>query len=97
MSRGVNKVILVGHLGKDPETKYMPSGGAVTQTLMGAPHPYGGAQGTTLLGAGGTALGAPGRTARAALQTAMAAGTGGAGAVVGANAAAAITTKRQLF
>lgn len=27
---GVNKVILVGHLGKDPETRYMPSGGAVT-------------------------------------------------------------------
>jgi single-strand DNA-binding protein len=30
MSRGVNKVILVGNLGRDPETKYMPSGGAVT-------------------------------------------------------------------
>lgn len=30
MSRGVNKVILVGHCGKDPETRYMPSGGAVT-------------------------------------------------------------------
>ncbi|GMG88614.1 single-stranded DNA-binding protein [Biformimicrobium ophioploci] len=30
-SRGVNKVILVGNLGQDPETKYMPSGGAVTQ------------------------------------------------------------------
>lgn len=30
MSRGVNKVILVGNLGKDPETRYMPSGGAVT-------------------------------------------------------------------
>lgn len=30
MSRGVNKVILVGTLGKDPETRYMPSGGAVT-------------------------------------------------------------------
>ncbi len=29
-SRGVNKVILVGNLGNDPETKYMPSGGAVT-------------------------------------------------------------------
>ncbi|BFM19584.1 single-stranded DNA-binding protein [Gilvimarinus japonicus] len=29
-SRGVNKVILVGNLGQDPETKYMPSGGAVT-------------------------------------------------------------------
>ncbi len=30
MARGVNKVILVGNLGKDPETRYMPSGGAVT-------------------------------------------------------------------
>ncbi len=30
MSRGINKVILVGHLGQDPEVKYMPSGGAVT-------------------------------------------------------------------
>lgn len=28
--RGVNKVILVGNLGNEPETKYMPSGGAVT-------------------------------------------------------------------
>jgi len=30
MARGVNKVILVGNLGKDPETRYMPSGSAVT-------------------------------------------------------------------
>ena len=30
MARGVNKVILVGTLGRDPETRYMPSGGAVT-------------------------------------------------------------------
>lgn len=31
MSSGsVNKVILVGNLGDDPETRYMPSGGAVT-------------------------------------------------------------------
>jgi len=29
MARGVNKVILVGTLGKDPEVRYMPSGGAV--------------------------------------------------------------------
>lgn len=34
MSRGINKVILVGHLGKDPETKYMPSGGAVTNVTL---------------------------------------------------------------
>ncbi|BCX87903.1 single-strand DNA-binding protein [Methylomarinovum tepidoasis] len=29
-SRGVNKVILLGNLGADPETRYMPSGDAVT-------------------------------------------------------------------
>lgn len=28
--RGINKVIIVGHLGQDPEVKYMPSGSAVT-------------------------------------------------------------------
>lgn len=28
-SKGVNKVILVGNLGQDPEIRYMPSGGAV--------------------------------------------------------------------
>jgi single-strand DNA-binding protein len=33
-SRGVNKVILVGNLGNDPETRYMPSGGAVTNITM---------------------------------------------------------------
>lgn len=30
MARGINKVILIGNLGGDPETRYMPSGGAVT-------------------------------------------------------------------
>ena len=29
MARGVNKVILIGNLGQDPEVKYMPSGSAV--------------------------------------------------------------------
>ncbi|HBT4425082.1 TPA: single-stranded DNA-binding protein, partial [Klebsiella pneumoniae] len=28
-SRGINKVILVGHLGQDPEVRYIPNGGAV--------------------------------------------------------------------
>ena len=28
--RGVNKVIVVGNLGQDPDTRYMPSGSAVT-------------------------------------------------------------------
>lgn len=30
MGRGVNKVIIVGNLGSDPDTRYMPSGSAVT-------------------------------------------------------------------
>ena len=30
MARGINKVIIVGNLGQDPETRYMPSGAAVT-------------------------------------------------------------------
>ncbi len=34
MARGVNKVILVGNLGADPETRYMPSGGAVTNIRL---------------------------------------------------------------
>jgi single-strand DNA-binding protein len=29
-SRGINKVILVGNVGQEPETRYMPNGGAVT-------------------------------------------------------------------
>ncbi len=34
MARGVNKVILVGNLGKDPEVRYMPSGGAVANVTI---------------------------------------------------------------
>jgi len=30
VARGINKVILIGNLGQDPETRYMPSGKAVT-------------------------------------------------------------------
>lgn len=33
-SRGVNKVILVGNLGQDPEVKYMPNGGAVANITV---------------------------------------------------------------
>ncbi len=29
MARGINKVILIGNLGADPEVRYMPNGGAV--------------------------------------------------------------------
>ena len=34
MSRGVNKVIIVGNLGADPETRYMPNGNAVTNVTI---------------------------------------------------------------
>ena len=34
MARGINKVILVGNLGREPETRYMPSGGAVTNVSI---------------------------------------------------------------
>jgi len=30
MARGINKVILVGNLGNDPDTRYLPNGDAVT-------------------------------------------------------------------
>ena len=36
MARGVNKVILVGNLGKDPEVRNMPNGNVVANiTLVG--------------------------------------------------------------
>lgn len=34
MARGVNKVILVGNLGGDPEVRYMPNGDAVTNITV---------------------------------------------------------------
>ena len=33
-ARGVNKVILVGHLGQDPDVRYMPNGGAVANLTL---------------------------------------------------------------
>ena len=33
-SRGINKVIIVGNLGQDPEVRYMPSGGAVANVSI---------------------------------------------------------------
>lgn len=33
-SRGVNKVILIGNLGQDPEIRYMPNGGAVANLSL---------------------------------------------------------------
>ena len=34
MAKGVNKVILIGNLGKDPEVKYLPSGAAVVNVSL---------------------------------------------------------------
>lgn len=34
MARGINKVILVGNLGRDPETRYTPDGAAVTNLAL---------------------------------------------------------------
>lgn len=34
MARGINKVILVGNLGQDPEVKYLPSGSAVANVSI---------------------------------------------------------------
>ena len=34
MARGINKVILIGNCGADPETRYLPSGGAVTNITV---------------------------------------------------------------
>ena len=34
MSKGINKVILIGNLGADPETKQMPNGNAVTNATV---------------------------------------------------------------
>ncbi|MAD75122.1 MAG: single-stranded DNA-binding protein [Rheinheimera sp.] len=34
MSRGINKVILIGNLGADPEVRYMPQGGAVANMTI---------------------------------------------------------------
>ena len=32
--RGINKVIIVGNLGQDPEVRYMPNGGAVANITL---------------------------------------------------------------
>lgn len=34
MSRGINKVILVGNIGQDPEVRYLPNGGAVANVNL---------------------------------------------------------------
>lgn len=34
MARGINKVIIIGNLGQDPEVKYMPNGNAVANITV---------------------------------------------------------------
>ena len=34
MARGINKVILIGNVGGDPETRYMPNGNAITSITL---------------------------------------------------------------
>lgn len=34
MSRGINKVILIGNVGQDPETRALPGGGSVTNVTL---------------------------------------------------------------
>lgn len=34
MARGINKVILIGNLGQDPEVRYMPNGNAVANATV---------------------------------------------------------------
>jgi single-strand DNA-binding protein len=40
MARGVNKVILIGNLGQDPETRYTPNGNAVVNLSLATDESY---------------------------------------------------------
>ena len=40
MSRGLNKVMVIGRLGKDPEMRYIPNGTAVTSFSVAADRTY---------------------------------------------------------
>ncbi|PVY70306.1 single-strand binding protein [Tamilnaduibacter salinus] len=40
MARGVNKVILIGNLGNDPDTRYSPNGNAVTNFNIATDESY---------------------------------------------------------
>ena len=42
--RGINKVILVGRLGKDPEVRYIPNGGAVANLQVATSESWRGKQ-----------------------------------------------------
>ena len=39
MARGINKVILVGNLGNDPEVRYSQSGSAITTISVATTEP----------------------------------------------------------
>lgn len=45
MSRGLNKVQIIGHLGKDPEMRYTPSGKAVTTFTVAVSRTWNNAEG----------------------------------------------------
>lgn len=45
MSRGLNKVMIIGHLGKDPEMRYTPSGRPVTTFTMAVSRTWNSADG----------------------------------------------------
>ena len=40
MARGLNKVMIIGRLGQDPETRYMPSGDAVCNLSVATDESY---------------------------------------------------------
>lgn len=40
MARGINKVILIGNLGRDPDVRYTPSGSAVTNLAIATDDSY---------------------------------------------------------
>ena len=40
MSRGLNKVMIIGNLGRDPEMRYTPSGRPVTSFSVASNHKY---------------------------------------------------------
>lgn len=45
MSRGLNKVMIIGHLGRDPEMRYTPSGRPVTTFTMAVSRSWNSADG----------------------------------------------------